>query len=518
MWRRTTENGQDTAAPAEMPRDVEALERVIEALETGVNTELDAHRAVIEALVPATGMAYGGVWMPAGPGRFALRSEVGPLVPAMTAAWPADDVLTEQSGYGGRALRDRKVVVMDTPPGRGSCPRWETASAAGARQGSFVPIVEDGRVVAVLEVYTLGQLPFTGPRQEKWRAILRVAAHARRSALARAALQETLNDRAAVTTVVSEISAAPDQAAALRIALDTVRTAFGWAYGSYWVLDPVDNVLRFQQESGSAGEEFRKVTLTASFAEGVGLSGRTWRARDLYFVRDIGEMTDCVRAPAAQRAGVRSGVCFPLIVGGRVVGTMDFFVTETIDLSESRAAALRNVQQLVSQRLDVLRRTEEDADNARALLDTVAQLREAAGDAGTVAEQAVAQASTMTNDVAALGQATTAIGEIIRIISGIADQTNLLALNATIEAARAGELGKGFAVVASEVKDLARETATATQRVSDNITGIQASSRSVAEGIHATSDIIGRLDAVQTRISEVLEQQAHMASAFGRRD
>ena len=229
-------------------------------------------------------------------------------------------------------------------------------------------------------------------------------------------------------------------------------------------------------------------------------------------------MTDCVRAPAAQRAGVRSGVCFPLIVGGRVIGTMDFFVTETIDLSESRAAALRNVQQLVSQRLDVLRRIEDDAANARALLDTVARLREAAGDAGTVAEQAVAQASTMTSDVAALGQATTAIGEIIRIISGIADQTNLLALNATIEAARAGELGKGFAVVASEVKDLARETATATQRVSDNITGIQASSRSVADGIHATSEIIGQLDSVQARIGEVLEEQARMATAFEGRD
>ncbi|HEV7725303.1 MAG TPA: hypothetical protein VGO74_00100 [Modestobacter sp.] len=51
-----------------------------------------------------------------------------------------------------------------------------------------------------------------------------------------------------------------------------------------------------------AGEEFRTVTLTAGFAEGVGLSGRTWRARDLHFVRDTGEMTDCVRAPAAQRA------------------------------------------------------------------------------------------------------------------------------------------------------------------------------------------------------------------------
>jgi hypothetical protein len=336
--------------------------------------------------------------------------------------------------------------------------------------------------------------------------------------VATAQLQETLGDRNAVTTVVTEMGAARDQETALRVALDTVRTAFGWAYGSYWALDPVANVLRFQQESGSAGEEFRKVTLEASFAEGVGLSGRTWRSRDLFFVRDIGEMTDCVRAPAAQRAGVRSGVCFPLIVGGRVVGTMDFFVTETIELSESRAAALRNVQQLVSQRLDVLRRAEEDAANARALLETVARLREAAGDAGRVAEDAVSQASTMTGEVEALGQASAAVGDVIRIISGIADQTNLLALNATIEAARAGELGKGFAVVASEVKDLARETAKATQRVSDQIAGIQSSSRSVAEGIHATSGIIGELDSVQARIGEVLEEQARMATAFEGRD
>jgi methyl-accepting chemotaxis protein len=99
---------------------------------------------------------------------------------------------------------------------------------------------------------------------------------------------------------------------------------------------------------------------------------------------------------------------------------------------------------------------------------------------------------------------------------GIADQTNLLALNATIEAARAGELGKGFAVVASEVKDLARETANATQRVSDQIAGIQANSRSVTSGIHATSEIIGQLDAVQARIGNVLEEQARMASAFER--
>jgi GAF domain-containing protein len=336
----------------------------------------------------------------------------------------------------------------------------------------------------------------------------------RGAALATAAVRETVDDRAAVTAVVTRVGAAIDETSALRMALETVRTAFGWAYGSFWALDPAERVLRFQTESGSAGEEFRRVTLAASFAEGVGLSGRAWKARDLVFVRDLAEVPDCVRAPAAQRAGVRSGVCFPVVVDGQVIGTMDFFATGTIDLSESRADALRNVQRLLSQRLDALRRAEADAQRSRELLDSVDRLREAAAAAGEVAESAVAQASSMTTEVATLTEASTSIGEVIRIISGIADQTNLLALNATIEAARAGELGRGFAVVASEVKDLARETAAATQQVSDQIAGIQASSEQVTAGIHATSEVIGRLDAVQARIGDVLEEQVRMARSI----
>ncbi|WP_254781990.1 methyl-accepting chemotaxis protein [Modestobacter sp. DSM 44400] len=424
--------------------------------------------------------------------------------------------MTDDLGQGGRALRLKEPVLSDQSTDRGTCLRWDAAAAAGARRSCVLPVLEGSRVVALQEYYSRGDLPFFGGRADKWKAIGRIAANARRSALDKAQLRETLDDRVAVTTVVTELGAAHDQQSACSIALDTVRKAFGWAYGSYWALDESANVLRFVQESGSAGEEFRKVTLAASFAEGVGLSGRTWRSRDLYFVRDIGEMTDCMRAPAAQRAGVKSGVCFPLMVGGRVIGTMDFFVTDTIELSHSRGSALRNVQQLVSQRLDVLRRSAESAANARELLDTVARLREAASDAGRVAENAVSQASTMAGEVEALDEASAAVGEVIRIISGIADQTNLLALNATIEAARAGELGKGFAVVASEVKGLARETAKATQRVSDQIAGMQASSESVATGIHATSEVIGQLDAVQARMGEVLEEQARMASAFER--
>jgi methyl-accepting chemotaxis protein len=187
--------------------------------------------------------------------------------------------------------------------------------------------------------------------------------------------------------------------------------------------------------------------------------------------------------------------------GDRVVGTMDFFTAEVLNLSESRFSALRTVQQLVSQRIGALRRAEEDAVNARALLETVTQLYAATQDA-------------MADEVAGLGTASAAIGDVIKIIGSIADQTNLLALNATIEAARAGDAGRGFAVVASEVKELARETGEATGQVSSQIAAIQDTARVVATGIHATSEIIGRMDSVQARVGEILQTQAAMARSF----
>ena len=291
-----------------------------------------------------------------------------------------------------------------------------------------------------------------------------------------------------------------------------MRSAFGWAYGSYWALDEQAKVLKFQQESGSAGEEFRAVTLSASFAEGVGLSGRAWRAKELVFVQDIGQVTDCVRAPAAQRAGVKSGVCFPLVVerqGHRHDGLLRDRHHRAVRLAgRPRCATCSSWCRSGSTCCAATRRARTTPASCSG---PIARLREAANEAGRVAENAVAQASTMTGDVVALDEASAAVGEVIRIISGIADQTNLLALNATIEAARAGEVGKGFAVVASEVKDLARETAKATQRVADQIAGIQTSSKAVGEGIRTTGEIIGRLDEVQTRIGEVLGEQERMA-------
>ncbi|MFN8074478.1 MAG: methyl-accepting chemotaxis protein [Kineosporiaceae bacterium] len=513
-WWRNRREGVAQAWP--VPRDVEALEKVLEALDGGVSGVDDVREKILGALVATLDVEYGAIWRRE-PDGFVLLNETGSraLADALATTLDASRRLPAEAGLLTRAVRTSRPVLTEEDPLTGvSCERWKIAQRGGMVHGGAVPVFEDGQVVAVVETYGLVALPQFG--SDKWQSIARMLGVIRQQALTRAALQSTLDDQEAVTTVVARIGEAGDESKAVVSALETVRATFGWAYGSYWRRDTDADVLRFQVESGTAGEEFRQVTLTASFTEGVGLSGRAWRERDLVFVRDLAEMTDCVRAPAARRAGVRSGVCFPILDGDQVVGTMDFFTTDTVDLSPSRRSALRNVQQLVSQRLAVLRRQQRDVDNARLLLETVAQLRATSDDAQRVAGTAVEQAGTMTTTVHALGEASHAVGDIIAIISGIAAQTNLLALNATIEAARAGEVGRGFAVVANEVKDLARETASATQRVAEQIASIQSSARTVAEGIEATSATIGDLDGVQQRINEVLQEQARMASSFER--
>ncbi|MGQ7351001.1 methyl-accepting chemotaxis protein [Quadrisphaera oryzae] len=512
MWGRRGA----TAVAVPQPQDVEALEAVLTALEAPVGDELEVQRRISLVLAERLGCTFAAVWMPDATGEFVLRSVSGPLVPRVQGA--AALGLRASSFAGPEHLRVMAVThPVRLPLAAGTslaAQRCEAFARAGAPEGALLPVVEDGRTTALHELRGTVPLPFFDGREDKWATISRIAAHVVSAVRARRATAQVLQDREAVTTVVTQVNAAGTRERVLSCALDSVRTAFGWAYGSFWAMDPVSRELRFAQESGSAGEEFRRVTLAASFAEGVGLSGRAWRARDLVAVEDLGELTDCVRAPAAQRAGVRSGVCFPVLVGGEVVGTMDFFTTVTTALSDSRAAALRQVAELVTQRLESLQRSEDDVRAAGALFDTVARLRTASDDATRVGEAGAAQARAVEVEVQALSAASAAIGDIIKVISSIAAQTNLLALNATIEAARAGESGRGFAVVAGEVKELARATAQATEEVAQRIGDIQRSSTTVAQGVTAAAATIGQLDAVQARTADVLAEQAAMASAF----
>ena len=519
-------------------------------------------------------------------------------------------------------------------------------------------------------------------------------------------LIEANENTRAVLRVVEGIYRAVSVKEAIQIALDTVRSAFGWEYASFWTVDQKEKVLRFTSESGTVNEEFRRVTREARFREGEGLSGRAWRQRELIFTADISQMTDCCRAPVAMRAGVRSGICFPVILRGNVIGTMDFFSLETLAPSKERLDALRNVGALVSgaiervekealntqftsmincqaasvtfadkdftityanpaaiqllrkvekhlpvkvenivgQNMDIFhknpmqqrrmladpskfpirgqivigsetfelvvnaayddqrnflgtlvswsciteklayertiqeatdreRRESEElkvkvdgiAQNATSLAEasvelstvsvqmssnakqtssqamivsaaseqvstniqvvassieemsaTVREISKSATEAAKVAATAVNVADATNTTINKLGESSAEIGKVIKVITSIAQQTNLLALNATIEAARAGEAGKGFAVVANEVKELAKETAKATEDIGQKIDAIQRDTKGAVEAIGQISTIINQVNDISNSIASAVEEQTATTIEIGR--
>jgi methyl-accepting chemotaxis protein len=150
---------------------------------------------------------------------------------------------------------------------------------------------------------------------------------------------------------------------------------------------------------------------------------------------------------------------------------------------------------------------EELSASAREIAQRVTQSAEIAG-------RAVSEAAATKERVTGLLDASSKIGDVVKLINDIARQTNLLALNATIEASRAGEAGKGFAVVASEVKSLANQTAKATEEIAGQIGGMQEASREVATAIRNIGDTIGKIDAIASSIATAIEEQGTTTEAI----
>ncbi len=607
----------------ELIADADAVNRVMLAVGSATSAE-DVTRVALDTVRDAFGWAYGSYWEVDQSDRalkFVLESgDAGEEFRKVTLAAS----FSEGVGLSGRAWKNRDLYFTRDIGEMTDCVRAPIAQKVGVKSGVCFPVLVNGEVVGTMDFFATETLDPSPERLEALRNVGRMVSSAFDRLLEAKRQAEGAQDTTAVNRVLAAVSGASSPEEATRLALDTVRDAFGWAYGSYWKVDQSDRALKFVLESGDAGEEFRRVTLAASFAEGVGLSGRAWKNRDLYFTRNIGEMTDCVRAPIAQKVGVKSGVCFPVMVAGEVVGTMDFFATETLDPSADRLDALRNVGRMVSSALERIAKAENERKAAEELkhkvdqildvvsaaaagdltrdvtvagADAVGQMGEAlhkffsdlrgsigaigqnaqslasaseeltavsrqmkdnaestsnqagvvsaaaeqvdrsvqtvaggseemtasireiaknASEAARVAGQAVTVADTTNTTVAKLGESSAEIGKVIKVITSIAQQTNLLALNATIEAARAGEAGKGFAVVANEVKELAKETAKATEDISQKIEAIQGDTKGAVEAIAQISGIINQINDLQSSIASAVEEQTATTNEIAR--
>ena len=156
------------------------------------------------------------------------------------------------------------------------------------------------------------------------------------------------------------------------------------------------------------------------------------------------------------------------------------------------------------------------ASGSEQMQASIREIAKSSNEAAKVAKAAVGMAENTNHTIGKLGESSIEIGKVIKVITSIAQQTNLLALNATIEAARAGEAGKGFAVVANEVKELAKETAKATEDIGQKIEAIQGDTKGAVQAIAEISAIINQINDISNNIASAVEEQTVTTNEIGR--
>jgi len=246
------------------------------------------------------------------------------------------------------------------------------------------------------------------------------------------------------------------------------------------------------QTEAIASRELSAPVLTQSIP---GQLGRSFKG----MVDSLKELVEELRSSSSQLAGAAE----ELTAVSNAVG-------ENAERTSNQAAMVSSTGDEVSSSVSTVAAAVEEMNAS------IGEISISATEASRVASDAVSVSGQTSDTISKLSESSEEIGNVIKVINSIAEQTNLLALNATIEAARAGEAGKGFAVVANEVKELANQTASATEEISVRIQAIQNDAMGAVEANGKIGETIDRISEISTAIASAVEEQSVTTSEIGR--